>query len=317
MGNDRIKTNSIIYSWDEGKTWQDQRFSDEDVFIKNIIIDPMGSSQHFLIYGLTESEKGVKKGFLANLDFNKLHEPKCRNPNEPNTPNSDYESWTPNDGRFSRECLMGKKVIYIRRKRDSECFNGLEFERKVVEEQCHCTDDDYECDFGFHRINVYDICTSIDDESEKQRGLPPKVCNGYYTISKGYRKVPGNSCVGGVKFDPIIIPCQNKGIFSTIGIGLFFIILIILILHILSLFNKNMFHQCYKYFTNSSNTDDINLHNYGHEIHIQNNKADQKQGYIDIDEHDNTLFPIEDDDSNSNLNSHSIINTTKKGLKHV
>ena len=92
MGNDRIKTNSIIYSWDEGKTWQDQRFSDEDVFIKNIIIDPMGSSQHFLIYGLTESEKGVKKGFLASLDFNKLHEPKCRNPNEPNTPNSDYES---------------------------------------------------------------------------------------------------------------------------------------------------------------------------------------------------------------------------------
>ena len=175
MGNDRAKTQSVIYSWDEGKTWQDQRFSEEEVYLKNIIIDPQGSSQHFLIYGLTQNKNGVKKGFLASVDFNKLHEPKCRQPTLPNTVNSDYESWTPNDGRFTKECLMGQKVIYIRRKRDSECFNGLTFERKIVIEQCHCTEDDYECDFGFNRVNPHDACTSIDETDEKSIGLPRNV----------------------------------------------------------------------------------------------------------------------------------------------
>ena len=48
----------------------------------------------------------------------------------PDSDRSDYETWTPN-GKISPTCLLGKKVTYVRRKRDAQCFNGEEFERKI------------------------------------------------------------------------------------------------------------------------------------------------------------------------------------------
>ena len=48
---------------------------------------------------------------------------------------------------------MGKKVTYIRRKRESKCFNGEDMERIKFIEKCKCIEEDWECDLGFHREN--------------------------------------------------------------------------------------------------------------------------------------------------------------------
>lgn len=38
---------------------------------------------------------------------------------------------------------------------------------------------------------------------------PPANCSAYYFVSQGYRKVAGDSCVGGVNHEPLKIPCPG------------------------------------------------------------------------------------------------------------
>lgn len=105
-------------------TWEKLKISDEPIQIENIVIEPSATSQKFILYG-TQNEQGI----VIGLDFSSLHEPACKNPDEPGSSNSDYELWTANDGRSGSKCLMGHVSSYTRKKRDSECYNGEEFER--------------------------------------------------------------------------------------------------------------------------------------------------------------------------------------------
>ncbi len=229
LSQDQTPSNSIIYTWDEGISWNELKISKSKMIIRNIIIEPYNVSQHFLVYGQTQNKKGVKQGVVIAVDFTLLHKPQCRNPMYPNTSSSDYETWTPNDGRMGHDCILGKKLIYVRRKRDVECFNGEDLEKKTVVEKCNCTDDDYECDVEYSRKNPGDPCTSIHKPKENESGSgkilpietdlykPPEVCHGFYTVSKGYRRVPGDECINGVAYDPVIIPCPYSGLFSFLG----------------------------------------------------------------------------------------------------
>lgn len=66
----------------------------------------------------------------------------------------DFEKWTPYDGRHgSNKCFMGQTVTYSRRKQDSKCFNGEDYEPIVNRFPCQCTEMDYECDFGYTRVD--------------------------------------------------------------------------------------------------------------------------------------------------------------------
>jgi len=69
---------------------------------------------------------------MITLDFTGLHEPKCKGVDKPGADESDFELWSPHDdGRHgsSDKCFLGQQVTYIRRKQESECFNGEDFER--------------------------------------------------------------------------------------------------------------------------------------------------------------------------------------------
>ena len=46
---------------------------------------------------------------------------------------------------------MGQQVSYVRRRQESECFNGEELERKILRSFCPCTEMDYECDVDYER----------------------------------------------------------------------------------------------------------------------------------------------------------------------
>jgi len=255
-------TNNIYYTWDEGLTWNELNISKDKIFIRNIIIEPTSTSQRFIVYGQTQNKKGVKKGVVVAVDFSSLHEPQCRNPNEPGTANSDYETWSPNDGRLGHECLLGKKVMYVRRKREAECFNGETLEKNNIVEFCDCTEDDYECEVGWLRDGPGLPCNSIEkmkqerkrEKEAKKKGVdvealnhimpseiltPPEKCNGYFTVSKGYRKVPGDVCVNGVKFDPIMVPCPYSGFFSSLGYLFFFILVLVLLGLVIIAFNRD------------------------------------------------------------------------------
>ncbi len=154
------------------------------------------------------------------LDFTNLHEPQCKGADRPGDESSDYELWTPYDGRHGdNKCFMGQQVSYVRRKQDSECFNGEELERKIVRSYCQCTEMDYECDIGYVRTDS-GKCQQIPDYEVK---IVPIVkeeqaaqCDsyGFFTVSQGYRKIPGNRCVGGLDYNPVSYSCSGMPGFS-------------------------------------------------------------------------------------------------------
>jgi hypothetical protein len=119
----------------------------------------------------------------------------------------------------------------------------LKLEKKVLIAYCDCTDEDYECDVGYEREGLNGPCMPI-DKSEKHKeniSKPPENCNGYYPITKGYRKIPGNACKNGQQYEPILVACPNQGIFSSLGVLFTALIIVTVILLIIIAFNKNFF----------------------------------------------------------------------------
>eukprot|EP00960_Hanusia_phi_P077226 768667-Hanusia_phi.AAC.8 len=207
MANNREATNTIRYSWNEGLNWTDFKFWEHHIEVENIITEPSGTSQIFILYG-RRNDKGV----LMQLNFETLHERRCAGINAPGSDASDYEEWTPADALRSGSCLLGRKVTYTRRKRAVQCFNGWDYDRRESKVNCECTRVDFECDFGF-QMNEKKECARVPEMPEVGFGAPQD-CNGYFVITKGYRRVPGDTCVGGTvasELEPVVQSCPGFG----------------------------------------------------------------------------------------------------------
>jgi hypothetical protein len=160
---------------------------------------------------------------MITLDFSGLHEPRCKNVDKPGADDSDFELWSPHDdGRHgsSDKCFLGQQVTYIRRKQESECFNGEDFERQTMRVPCTCTEADYECDMNYVR-NKGGKCEIVPDplNSMGTKHLTEKeedcALEGFYTVTQGYRKIPGDVCFGGT-LDPYRRPCTSFAWLSSI-----------------------------------------------------------------------------------------------------
>ena len=270
-------TTSVLYTYDEGMTWETLNISDEQIQVKNILIEPTSSSQHFLVYGVKKSSEGESIGIVINLNFASLHMPTCGR--------NDYEIWSPRSSKEGHECLLGRKVSYSRRKRDSKCLNGEGFERKVIVESCPCTDDDYQCDIGYHRMEPGDPCTPIKPIDPAEANKPPEVCNGYYTISRGYRKIAGNYCKGGAKYEPILVACPYNKIWYAIKLGLYALIgFAILGIILMAVNSKNDLLEIFS--------------GLGESLKAFRTFNKPTENYLNIDnvDEDNTLFENEDNE---------------------
>lgn len=53
----------------------------------------------------------------------------------------------------------------------------------------------------------------------------------YYIMSQGYRKVPGDVCVGGTVHNPLQIDCPGKSAWTKVGSSVIFLLVIIVILY--------------------------------------------------------------------------------------
>lgn len=201
MADSQKATNALLYSWNEGLTWEKLAL-EESLEVENIVIEPTATSQKFLVYGEKDG-----KGVVIALDFTTFHEPVCRNPEKAGKSDSDYEVWTPSTGN-ANSCLMGHKVQYVRRKQDIECFNGEEFERPIFIKNCDCVNEDFECDLGFYRENG-GVCKKMDSFELKE---PTCSENGVKEEITGYRRVAGNTCIGGVStvLEPKLIECSES-----------------------------------------------------------------------------------------------------------
>ncbi|KAG8905227.1 vacuolar protein sorting/targeting protein PEP1 [Tulasnella sp. 403] len=184
MVDDEEFTKHVKYSWDDGKSWKGLDLG-VTLRAKSLTTIPDSTSQKFILIGQLNRQSTTDEGKYAAvfLDFATMNKRQC---NE-----GDFEKWYARTAK-GKECLMGHKQWYRRRKANADCYVGHKFEDPVEhEDNCPCTDEDYECDYNFVRQG--DKCVSVGPEH-----IPAGVCahdrKGTYLGSSGYRLIPGNTC---------------------------------------------------------------------------------------------------------------------------
>lgn len=132
------KTNTVSYSTDEGATWKDYKFSDEEVQIADVATMRTGNSRNILLIGKSGDEL-----FTINLDFSGLSDRECKH-DESDPDNSDYYLWSPKHPLQDNNCLFGHVTQYLRKKPEKSCYNSFKMEHIYEEQNCTCTREDYE-----------------------------------------------------------------------------------------------------------------------------------------------------------------------------
>lgn len=124
-------TRELIFTYDEGKTWNSTVFSDSMVDVDNIVVEPNSISLKFVVHGHYANTE-AKKGLIISVDFSQMSIRNCQGATDPQREDSDYELWTPYDGRQgNNNCFLGKTVDYVRRKQSSICVNGEDHEQQL------------------------------------------------------------------------------------------------------------------------------------------------------------------------------------------
>ncbi|GAA6008486.1 vacuolar protein sorting/targeting protein 10 [Rhodotorula paludigena] len=205
MVEDEEPTDEIKYSFDYGKTWYE---FDLGVKLRARLLTtvPDSTSLKFILLGtLTRhSDKKGSKGerhVIVHMDFESLKKRKCEN--------RDLEKWYARTIGGQPDCLMGHKQWFMRRKQDADCVIGEKWKDPVGrEEDCPCTDEDYECDYNF-APDANGGCIPVGPED-----IPKGQClreDDKFMGSSGYRLIPGNTCdvKRGIKKDALVEkPCH-------------------------------------------------------------------------------------------------------------
>jgi len=245
VGSNQYKTDSIKYSWDEGLTWQSAQLG-TSMEIDNIRTEPKATSQKFVVTGRTT----MGKGHIAHLDFAAMHQRQCQGEDSPGHGGSDFEIWSPRDpaGGSESSCVLGRTIQYTRRKQSAKCFNGVERERQTIRDNCPCTKVDFECDMGYEKEGEGDSAQCMPsqkenypaEEEEFNRDMetlynkPDKLnyfCNKYadkeeFYVPSGYRRIPGDTCFGGLDLHEKHMECQSRSVSHT-GFGVLIILVIL------------------------------------------------------------------------------------------
>eukprot|EP00455_Lapot_gusevi_P001515 TRINITY_DN105_c0_g1_i2.p1 TRINITY_DN105_c0_g1~~TRINITY_DN105_c0_g1_i2.p1 ORF type:complete len:936 (+),score=350.77 TRINITY_DN105_c0_g1_i2:76-2883(+) len=243
MANDHAATDTILYSADEGLTWKSHKFTDTPLHVENIVIEEFAATHSLLILGYQDAA-----GVVVHVDFKGLHERPCKGADAPGSQMSDYELWTPSDGR-SKNCLLGHTVSYIRRRRSQTCYNPEEKQPIHSYQHCACTAADFECDYGYRRelTQTGENGRCIVDDLSPSVDLHVESCEGFYLQTRGYRRVVGDTCIGGSEFLPVLTPCPVGVSHSHLGTALLIILSLLAVsLCIVTAFNRiECLRNCY------------------------------------------------------------------------
>jgi len=182
----------VSYSLDEGTTWEDYTFSDDEVIVQDITSLRSGTSRNFLLTCLGNGKKITS----INLDFTGLTDQACE-VNENDISKSDYYLWSPKHPMQDDDCMFGHVAKYLRKKTDRKCFNAKNTKRLYGYETCECSRRDFECAYNFE-MDQHGQCKLVDG---KEPMSPAEYCREnnatvWYEPS-GYRKLTMSTCEGG------------------------------------------------------------------------------------------------------------------------
>ncbi|XP_066518769.1 sortilin-related receptor isoform X1 [Hoplias malabaricus] len=195
-------TRTLKFSTNEGETWTEFQFSEQEVYVYQLLTEPGEKSTIFTIFGSYADQK--HSWLILQVNASDVLGVPCSE--------GDYKQWSPSD-EHGNGCLLGRELVYNRRTPHATCFNGQDFDRPVTLSNCSCTRQDYECDYGFKLSEDLSLQVCVPDpEFSGNLYAPPVPCpvGTTYRRSKGYRKVPGDSCSGGdveARLDGEMLPC--------------------------------------------------------------------------------------------------------------
>jgi hypothetical protein len=197
--NDEEGVDELSYSLDFGKSWRTYKL-DIKMRARGLTTLADSTSQKFLLLGQVakkDRKDDRERVVVVQIDFTDVLPRKCSD--------GDFEKWYAR--RADAGCLMGHKQWYNRRKPDANCYVAEKFQDPVGhEDNCECTDADYECDYNY--IRQGSKCIPAGPER-----IPANVCKNpedTYSGSSGYRKIPGNTCRGGIEKDkPVPKKCSD------------------------------------------------------------------------------------------------------------
>lgn len=196
------ETNEILYSTDEGETWQTYPFSHAHLKVYGLMTEPNANATEFTLFG---SEVEEHKWLILKVDLKNAFKANCTD--------DDYKFWSPGSmtGDSLVPCILGKQETYQRRAAHSQCYNGRSYDRPIRTEVCKCSAWDFECDFGFSRFNTNSPCIRNRTTVPENIFKIPDTCQAgaFYKRTKGYRKIDGDVCVDGFvdQYMPQVIPC--------------------------------------------------------------------------------------------------------------
>jgi sortilin len=187
-------TTDVFYSFDEGTCWHQFTFAQQQVIAVDIITEPGSLSFRATIWSKVHKPSEDYEWMTHTIDFYAVITGDCHD--------SDYTSWTAHELNDDNGCLLGIAEQFKRLKPDSFCRNtdshlgGL----AVAATPCKCTEDDYECEYGYYSKVGSTTCTPLVEGQ-----VVDHICdkNGHLEMlqMKPYRKIPGDVCEGGVQHD--------------------------------------------------------------------------------------------------------------------
>lgn len=212
------KTRHFHYSLDRGRSWEsiDLKFY---IHPLALMIVPNSKTGKFLLIASEFNKNDVASSLnTISIDLGEIFTRQCildKNDLE----KSDLEKWYSHTEDES-SCAMGRKQYFWRRKVDRKCFIKENYsELQVIEENCPCSNNDYECDYDFMKYN--DKCLG-----QTPQKIPPDACkkpDDVFWASSGYRKIPGNTCDskrGVIKDNKIEVSCNTDSHLDKIKITL-------------------------------------------------------------------------------------------------
>jgi hypothetical protein len=134
-------TKILYYSLDEGDTWEEFQFSDEELRINDVSTVPSDTSKNFLLWTSTSNSD---KTTTINIDFTGIRSRSCLL-DESQGDSEDYYIWEPKHPFQEKNCLFGHIEQYHRKKPSAQCWNNWrEPHIHSIGMNCTCTRTDYE-----------------------------------------------------------------------------------------------------------------------------------------------------------------------------
>jgi PKD repeat protein len=189
----------IIWSCDEGVTWNRNVFSDTPMRLIGLLTQKGQKARRVTLFGYL---RGVSPfaWLIVDLDFTAAVPYQCSYP-------QDYFEWIPSDGRSDRRCVLGLEKTFERRNSSACCYINPGYQRAISNVACSCSREDYECDVGYWELVPGGPCVG-------EPFPPPDYCTegGYYTKPSEYRKLAGDVCIPllGSPFGPGHTPCPPE-----------------------------------------------------------------------------------------------------------